>query len=79
MDNKDLYDLVRDAQSGNKQALAQVLDMFYPDIKRVSRKRKKQEQGDLEQDLIERIIKAILKYDIASTPDLTQFCSEISK
>jgi DNA-directed RNA polymerase specialized sigma subunit len=77
MSETDLYELVQKAQAGDKDALAAILERFYPAIKQMSKKRKKQEQEDVEQANLELVLKIILTYDLSKTPDFSQFCNKI--
>lgn len=71
--DKYLIDLVKDAQSGDQKALLTIVQRFYPAIKKVKKKISSQEQEDLEQELLEKIIRAILSYDLNMEMDLSHF------
>lgn len=74
---KYLIDLVKEAQSGDQKALLAIIHRFYPAIKKVKKKISSQEQEDLEQELLEKIIRAILLYDLNMEIDLSHFKESI--
>jgi hypothetical protein len=69
----DLYELTRSAQNNNKDALLLIIQRFSPKIKKSLFHTTYQDQGDLEQELKLKIIKAILEYDLESTPNFREF------
>lgn len=74
----ELYDLVQKAQTGNKDAMQEIISMFMPAIRRARIKLKSDQQDDLEQNIVETIIKKIMSYDLGQTPDFTAFCRQLS-
>ncbi|PUA34711.1 hypothetical protein C8Z91_33060 [Paenibacillus elgii] len=76
MNDSDLLELVIKAQNGDQEALSHLLQRFYPKVKRISKFRTKQEQEDMEQELMLLLIKTILAYDTQKTPDFTAFIAE---
>lgn len=52
--------------------------MFVPAIKRARRKINREAQDDLEQDIIETIIKKISTYDLSRAPDFSTFCQQMN-
>ena len=68
-----LRELVEAAQSGDQHALMEIVRRFDPLIKKVKRRMVVQERDDLEQEIIERLIRVILAYDIHSPADFTSF------
>ncbi|WP_019007837.1 helix-turn-helix domain-containing protein [Cohnella laeviribosi] len=73
----NLRELVGAAQSGDQIALLEIVQRFYPLIKKVKRKMILQERDDLEQEILEKIIRVILTFDINSSADLTYFRNSI--
>lgn len=62
--NLSLYDLIREAQTGNKEATLTIIRMFNPKIKKSLNKTSYQNREDLEQELKLKIIQAIHKYEL---------------
>ncbi|RKP51329.1 helix-turn-helix domain-containing protein [Cohnella endophytica] len=75
----DLFDLVLKAQAGDKEALEEIITMFTPVINSARYKTKPDRQDDLEQKIVETIIKKILMYDLAQTPDFSAFCRQLQE
>jgi|GEM_PF-1639822 len=73
----DLYDLVCRAKRGDKDAMERIVEAFRPVIRKASRGAKGQERDDLEQELTEKMIRAVYAYDLESVPDFTAFCREV--
>lgn len=73
-----LFDLVAKAQEGDNNSLREILDIFYPYIKQISRQRKVQEQEDVEQEITLVIISKILNYDLYTTYNFSQFAEVIT-
>lgn len=73
----ELFDLVLRAQNGDKDAMLTVIDMFSPLIKSTKNKTKRDRRDDLEQSIIETLIKKIKSYDLTNTPDFTAFCNSL--
>lgn len=69
----NLRELVEAAQSGDQNALMEIVRRFDPLIKKVKRKMVFQEQDDLEQEIMEKLIRVILAYDIHAPTDFTSF------
>lgn len=74
----DLFDLVQLAQKGDHEALDAIIQSFFPAIRSQRRNVNIHSQDDLEQIIIETIIKKILSYDLSKSPDFTTFCREIA-
>jgi DNA-directed RNA polymerase specialized sigma subunit len=72
----DLFDLVQLAQNGNLQALESIIQAFFPAIRSQRMNVTTGRQDDLEQVIIETVIKKILSYDLSKSPDFTSFCRE---
>ncbi|GIP11219.1 helix-turn-helix domain-containing protein [Paenibacillus macerans] len=70
----DLFDLVARAQNGDKDALTRIIVRFLPAIRAYRYKAKADRQDDLEQYIIETLIKRIMTYDLTNSPDFTDFC-----
>lgn len=60
MKTNDLFDLVGKAQNGDELSMYVIIERFYPSIRKSKWNTSKQEHDDLEQDLIEKIIKIVL-------------------
>ncbi|MNW57440.1 hypothetical protein D3C74_352480 [compost metagenome] len=73
----ELYDLVMLAQEGNTEALSRIIDTFLPIIRNTRHKLKLDRQDDLEQTIIEIIIKKVKTYDLSQAPDFTAYCHQI--
>lgn len=69
----NLYDLVLEAQKGDQEAMQTIITLFMPAIKSAKVKVNGDRQQDLEQAIIETLIKKICTYDISNTPDFTSF------
>ncbi|CAH1200517.1 hypothetical protein PAECIP111893_01408 [Paenibacillus plantiphilus] len=74
----ELYDLVSRAQRGDKDALSQVIDLFSPAIRSARSHTKQDLQDDLEQTIVETVIKKIMSYNLDQTPDFSTFCRRLS-
>ncbi|MFD3260763.1 helix-turn-helix domain-containing protein [Paenibacillus lentus] len=72
---KELFDLVYHAQNGDREALYQIIVAFTPAITGARQKVKYDRQEDLEQSIIEIVIKKILSYDLDQVPDFSKFSS----
>lgn len=70
----ELFDLVSLAQQGDKEALHEIIRSFLPAIRSARRKIKHDRQEDLEQNIIEIMIKKIMSFDLGNTLDFTGFC-----
>ncbi|WP_145407911.1 helix-turn-helix domain-containing protein [Paenibacillus xylanexedens] len=75
---QDLYHLVQHAKSGNREAMGTIIQRFEPSIKKVCRQAAMNEQYDLQQYVSEKIIRAILHYDMGTIPDFNQFVESVS-
>lgn len=73
----DLFDLVQKAQQGDKDALSRIIDAFAPAIRSVRSYTKPDLQDDLEQTIIEIVIKKIMSYDLSQTPDFSTYCRQL--
>lgn len=72
---ESLRQLVEAAQNGDQHALMEIVRRFDPLIRKVKRKMIVQERDDLEQEIIERLIRVILTYDIRAATD----CASLRK
>ncbi len=66
-----LFKLAKKAQGGDQSALWTVIKRFYPAIKKLRRKTNIQDQDDLEQEIVEKMIRAILTFDLNTPVDQT--------
>lgn len=74
----ELFDLVAKAQNGDKDALSQVISLFSPAIRSARSHTKQDLQDDLEQTIVETVIKKIMSYDLDQTPDFSAFCRQLN-
>ncbi|WP_051775305.1 helix-turn-helix domain-containing protein [Paenibacillus tyrfis] len=72
-----LFKLVKKAQGGDQSALWTIIKRFYPAIKKLRRKTNIQDQDDLEQEIIEKMIRAILTFDLNTPVDQTNLRKSI--
>jgi|HigsolmetaGSP11D_1036233.scaffolds.fasta_scaffold59284_1 DNA-directed RNA polymerase specialized sigma subunit len=75
-DSDSLYDLVKRAQSGDQQALYEIIKKFDSSIRKAKKQTKRQDREDLEQVLMEKLIRAILAYDLNNVPDVSKLFNE---
>ncbi|OPA74137.1 hypothetical protein BVG16_25665 [Paenibacillus selenitireducens] len=75
----ELFDLVQRAQGGDNEALSKIITAFLPTIRCARQKIKKDRQDDLEQNIVETIIKKIMSYDLTQTPDFSTYCRQINQ
>jgi len=73
MENNTLLELVAKAQSGDRDALYQILNQFAPLVKKHSRSVGRSDREDLEQSIHEKLTEKILAYDRSRIPTLTEF------
>jgi DNA-directed RNA polymerase specialized sigma subunit len=73
----NLRELVAAAQGGDQSALMEIVRRFDPLINKVKRKMIFQERDDLEQEIMEKLIRVILAYDINRPTDFTSFRKSI--
>ncbi|MEK4060936.1 MULTISPECIES: helix-turn-helix domain-containing protein [Paenibacillus] len=71
----DLFDLVQLAQKGDHKALEAIIQSFFPAIRSQRMNVAADRQDDLEQVIVETMIKKILSYDLTNSPDFTSFLS----
>lgn len=76
-DENNLFELMREAQGGNQRAMLAIVQQFYPFISKVRRKVNRQDQEDFEQELLEKITRATLMYDLNTPIDITHFKNSI--
>lgn len=76
---KTLKFLVEEAQNGNNVALHEILLRFSPLKNKLKRKIEHQERADLEQEINEKAIKAILNYDLNRAIELSHFKDTINQ
>ncbi|MEC0373706.1 helix-turn-helix domain-containing protein [Paenibacillus chibensis] len=79
MSDEMLFDLVKKAQVGDKQALDKIITNMQPLIKKIQLQARRVEQDDIQQSIIEIIIKKIMAYDLDQTPNFTTFCDDLLK
>lgn len=77
MRKSELYDLVSKAQAGDEEAMYQIITVFLPSIRSVRSKAKRDRQEDMEQNIIEMLIKKVSAYDLSQTPDFSTFCRNL--
>lgn len=71
-----LLSLVKRVQNQNdEKALMEILQMFEPKLRRSLRGVHWDKQEDYRQEIYIRLIKAIRKYNIENTLDLSNFCN----
>ncbi|PZD96704.1 hypothetical protein DNH61_05750 [Paenibacillus sambharensis] len=70
---KELYELVKLAQAGDEEAMQDIITMLLPAIRAARKSMKPDHQDDLEQNLIELIIRKVQDYDLSGIPDYTAF------
>ncbi|GAB6989096.1 helix-turn-helix domain-containing protein [Paenibacillus pini] len=75
----ELYDLVLRAQNGDNDALQEILTIISPKIRFARTQIKPDRQDDLEQNILETLIRKIMTYDLNQTPDFSAFCRQKSK
>jgi hypothetical protein len=75
--NNELYDLVQSAQLGDSEAMQEIIGMFRPAIRSAKSKLKSDYRDDLEQILVEIMMKKIMSYNLELCPDYTSFCREL--
>jgi len=74
----NLFNLVQQAQAGDKDAMEEIILMFMPIIRSIKHKLKPDRQDDIEQNIVETLIKKIKSYDLSHAPDFTSFCSQLA-
>ena len=75
----DLFDMVHRAQCGDNEAMYEIIASFLPAIRYARQKIKPDQQDDLEQNIIETLIKKIMSYDLSKSPDFSAFCRQLNK
>ncbi|MFC0211385.1 helix-turn-helix domain-containing protein [Paenibacillus chartarius] len=78
MAETDLFELVQRAKHGDRESLGEIITMFQPAIKKACSRVKPQERYDLEQIISEKVIKAIINYEMDSIPDYSGFIDMIT-
>jgi hypothetical protein len=76
MTQNDLFSLVERAKCGDKDAMYKIIVMFQPSINKACRYTHPNEQNDLRQYLTEKVIRAVLSYDLGSVPAYFQFINQ---
>lgn len=71
MSNEDFYQLVIRSQSGDKNALNTIIQRFYPLIYKTILTCRSEDRSDLEQEIIEKIICAVISYEISDVETKT--------
>ncbi|MGW8444244.1 hypothetical protein ACWGXJ_25365 [Paenibacillus sp. S33] len=75
----ELFDLVSLAQNGDKEVLAMVISFFLLNLRQARSKVKPDSKDDLEQSIIEILIKKVLTYDLKNVRDFTNFCAQFGE
>jgi DNA-directed RNA polymerase specialized sigma subunit len=75
----EMFDLVSLAQNGDKEALAMVISFFLPNLRHARSKTKLDSKDDIEQSIVEILIKKVLTYDLRNNPDFTRFCRQFEE
>ncbi len=73
----NLFEMTREAQSGNQEAMIAIIQKFNPLIKKMRNRVKPQDREDFEQEILEKVTRAILTYDLNAPTDITQLKSSI--
>lgn len=73
----ELFDLVVKAQEGDSGAMYEIIKIVLPALRNARHGIKPDRQDDLEQSIIEIIIKKVMSYDLSTTPDFTTFCRQL--
>ncbi|WP_145949598.1 helix-turn-helix domain-containing protein [Paenibacillus sp. Y412MC10] len=80
MEDLELFDLVSRAQNGDNDAVYQLINILQPAIKSSRYKIKQHDrQDDLEQSIVEILIKKIMSYDLNQAPDFSTFCRQLEQ
>lgn len=77
MTDYDLLALVEKAKTDDREAMAQIIQMFDPSIKKMCSKSHPNERNDLRQHLTEKIINAVLNYDLSIVPNHTDIIKHL--
>ena len=77
MNKSHFYQLIVEAQKGDREALLVIIEQFQPLIKKACWSRDIHEQADTQQDIIERMIKAIRSYDLNFSTPLQSYISDL--
>ena len=72
--NDDLFDLVKMAQDGDREALNEIIKIFSPAIRSARKKTSWDKRDDLEQTILETIIIKIKSYNLSEVPNFSTFC-----
>lgn len=75
----ELFDLVLQAQKGDREAVNEVIKIISPAIKSVRNKIEHNNRDDLEQEIMVTLIKKILSYDLTQVPDFSAFFIALQK
>ncbi|WP_199925529.1 helix-turn-helix domain-containing protein [Paenibacillus bouchesdurhonensis] len=75
----ELFDLVIQAQNGDREAVYEVIKIILPAIKSVRNKIEHNNRDDLEQEIMATLIKKILSYDLTQIPDFSTFFIVLQK
>ncbi|MFC5470161.1 helix-turn-helix domain-containing protein [Cohnella suwonensis] len=75
----ELFDLVQRAQNGDSEAMYEIISLLKPAIRSARYKIKTDRQDDLEQNIVEIIMRKIMNYDLAlvQSPDFSAFCRQL--
>lgn len=77
MKENELYNLVKHAQYGDRDAMKRIIEQFLPFIRKAASYLPQSEAKDYEQVTTEKIVRAVNRYDLNSVPDFVKFCSMI--
>lgn len=75
----ELFDLVLQAQKGDREAVYEVIKIILPVIKSARNKIEHNNRDDLEQEIMVTLIKKILSYDLTQVPDFSTFFIVLQK
>lgn len=75
----ELFDLVLQAQNGDREAVYEVIKIILPAIKSARNKIEHNNRDDLEQEIMVTLIKKILSYDLTQVPDFSTFFIALQK
>jgi DNA-directed RNA polymerase specialized sigma subunit len=75
----NLFDLVLLAQKGDTEALHEIIITVLPAIRSARSKIKPDRQDDLEQNIVETIMKKIMSYDLTKAPDFSDFSRQLKE
>ncbi|GMK37470.1 hypothetical protein PCCS19_05240 [Paenibacillus sp. CCS19] len=77
MTNDELFQSVQQAQYGDREAMQRIIESFYPLIRKTARNMPPSASRDYEQVIIEKIVRAVHRYDLQSIPSFVDFCGRM--